>query len=178
MSEIIKTFMIEDFFHYHQCQRHRWCTLSCEYLREFSTKFKTALMVYSRAWGKLIHGKIQKSKISWHCPLKCASRNYALQNFTKCPFTILGARGKSSSGRDELEKTICLLLRHARWSGLRPSLSCQNISQLIFFEHLPAISSQMFMCKTTENFVSVYSVSFMITWSPDTASKMYDEDSQ
>ncbi len=30
----------------------------------------TALMVYSGAWGKLIHEKNQKSKISWHCPFK------------------------------------------------------------------------------------------------------------
>ncbi len=27
-------------------------------------------MVYSGAWGKLIHEKKQKSKISWHCPFK------------------------------------------------------------------------------------------------------------
>jgi hypothetical protein len=40
--------------------------LSCEYLREFSKKFETALLVYSGAWGKLIHEKKQKSKISWH----------------------------------------------------------------------------------------------------------------
>jgi hypothetical protein len=40
------------------------CTLSCEYLREFSKTFGTALMVYSGAWGKLIHEKHQKSKIS------------------------------------------------------------------------------------------------------------------
>jgi hypothetical protein len=31
--------------------------LSCEYLREFSKKFETALLVYSGAWGKLIHEK-------------------------------------------------------------------------------------------------------------------------
>ncbi len=31
-------------------------------------------MVYSGAWGKLIHEKNQKSKISWHCPFnaQCA----------------------------------------------------------------------------------------------------------
>jgi hypothetical protein len=45
-------------------QRHRWSTFSCEYLREFSKKFETALMVYSGAWGKLIHEKNQKQKIS------------------------------------------------------------------------------------------------------------------
>ncbi len=27
-------------------------------------------MVYSGAWGKLIHKKYLKLKISWHCPLK------------------------------------------------------------------------------------------------------------
>jgi hypothetical protein len=32
--------------------------------REFSKKFETTLMVYSRAWGKLIHEKNQKQKIS------------------------------------------------------------------------------------------------------------------
>ncbi len=51
--------MIEDFLH-----------LSCEYLREFSKKFETTLLVYSGAWGKMIHEKNQKSKISWHCPFK------------------------------------------------------------------------------------------------------------
>ncbi len=38
--------------------------VSWEYLREFSKKFETALRVYSRAWGKLIHEKNQKQKIS------------------------------------------------------------------------------------------------------------------
>ncbi len=28
------------------------------------------LMVYSGAWGKLIHEKTQQLKISWHCPFK------------------------------------------------------------------------------------------------------------
>jgi hypothetical protein len=45
--------MIEDFLH-----------LSCEYLREFSKKIETTLMVYSGVWGKVIHEKNQKSKIS------------------------------------------------------------------------------------------------------------------
>ncbi len=31
------------------------CTLSCEYLREFSKKIEMALMVLSGPWGKLIH---------------------------------------------------------------------------------------------------------------------------
>jgi hypothetical protein len=49
---------------------HWWSTLSCEYFRKFSKKFETALVVYSGAWGKLIHEKNQKRKISWHCPFK------------------------------------------------------------------------------------------------------------
>ncbi len=45
------------FCRHHRCRWYRWSTLSFEYLREFSKKFETALMVYSGAWGKLIHGK-------------------------------------------------------------------------------------------------------------------------
>ncbi len=33
-KKIIKTFLIEDFFICHRCQRHRWCTLSCTNFRK------------------------------------------------------------------------------------------------------------------------------------------------
>ncbi len=56
-KKIMKTFLIEDFFICHWCQQHRWCTLSCKYPREFSKKFETTLIVYTGAWGKLIHKK-------------------------------------------------------------------------------------------------------------------------
>jgi hypothetical protein len=36
----------------------RWCTLTCEYLQEFSKKFKMTLELFSGAWGKMIHEKI------------------------------------------------------------------------------------------------------------------------
>jgi hypothetical protein len=36
--------------------------LSCEYLRQFSKKFETALMVYSGAWEKLINEKTRSRK--------------------------------------------------------------------------------------------------------------------
>ncbi len=49
-----------------RCRWYRWCTLTCEYLRKFSKKFKTVLMGYSGAGWKLIHEKNQKQKISWH----------------------------------------------------------------------------------------------------------------
>ncbi len=53
-----------------RCRWYRWCTLTCEYLREFSKRFETVLQEYSGAGGKLIHQKNQKQKISWHCPFK------------------------------------------------------------------------------------------------------------
>ncbi len=52
----------------HRCRWYWWCTLTCEYLREFSNKIVTVLMDYSGAGGKLIHQKNRKQKISWHCP--------------------------------------------------------------------------------------------------------------
>ncbi len=36
----------------------------------FSKKFETAWMGYAGAWGKLIHEKNLRSKISWHYPFK------------------------------------------------------------------------------------------------------------
>ncbi len=75
VPKIIKIFLIEDFFICHRCCWHRWSTLSCEYLCEFSKKFETVLMGYSGAGGKLIHEKNQKQKISWHCPFKIMFSN-------------------------------------------------------------------------------------------------------
>jgi hypothetical protein len=52
------------------------CILSCKYLRAFLKKFETAQMAYSGAWGKLIHEKNLKRKISWHCPFKSSARDF------------------------------------------------------------------------------------------------------
>ncbi len=46
----------------HWCQRHPWCTLICEYLREFLKKFELTLKLFSGAWGKLIHEKKTEAK--------------------------------------------------------------------------------------------------------------------
>jgi hypothetical protein len=48
-----KHFLTEDFFYCHRCQRHLWCTLSCEYLREFLNKFKTVLNGILWGWGEI-----------------------------------------------------------------------------------------------------------------------------
>ncbi len=100
-TKLKKIFLIEDFFICHRC-RHRWSTLSCEYLRKFSKKFEIALMVYSGDWGKLIHEKNQKSKISWHCPFK----GTWLQNVLSIFF-------------------ICHRCQRHRWS----TLSCEHLSK-------------------------------------------------
>ncbi len=55
---------------FHQCRWYRRCTLTCEYLREFSKNFEMILTLFSGAWGKMIHVKSLKQKISWHCPFK------------------------------------------------------------------------------------------------------------
>jgi len=47
---------------------------------ENNEKFRTALIVYSGAWGKQIHEKNLKSKISWHCPFKLRSKVSLLFN--------------------------------------------------------------------------------------------------
>jgi hypothetical protein len=43
-------------------QRNRWCTFSCEYLRDFSKKIERALIGYSGDWGKLIMKKTLNQK--------------------------------------------------------------------------------------------------------------------
>jgi hypothetical protein len=56
-NKIIKIFLLEDFFNLPPVSLTPWCTLSREYLREFSKKFEMAVTVYSDAWGKQIHEK-------------------------------------------------------------------------------------------------------------------------
>ncbi len=75
-TKLLKFFCLKVFSICHRCRKHRWQTLSCEYLREFSKIFETALIVWSEAWGKLIQEKNQKQKISWHCPFKLRKKGF------------------------------------------------------------------------------------------------------
>ncbi len=45
-------------------------------------------MVFSGAWGKLIHEKKKSRKISWHCPFNSGIRDVALLNRLKANFLI------------------------------------------------------------------------------------------
>ncbi len=56
--------MIEDFFHLPPVSTTPVVHLELRISPRISEKFETALMVYSGAWGKLIHEKNQKQKIS------------------------------------------------------------------------------------------------------------------
>ncbi len=72
-TKYLKLFWLKIFSICHLCRWHQWCTLPCKYLEfiaSFFKKFKSALMAYLGAWGKMIHVKKQKQKISWHCPFK------------------------------------------------------------------------------------------------------------
>ena len=75
-TKLLKFFWLKIFF---ICQRHRWSTLSCEYLRKFSKKFEMVLIGHSGVGGKLIHKINQRQKISWHCPFNKQKKNASLK---------------------------------------------------------------------------------------------------
>ncbi len=52
----------------HRCCWFWWCTLSCEYLREFSKKIRNSSNGILWGWGETDSSKNQKQKILWHCP--------------------------------------------------------------------------------------------------------------
>ncbi len=68
-TKLLKFIWLKIFFICHRCQRHRWSTLSCEYLRDFWKKFEMVLMEYSGAGGKLIHKKTRSKKSRDTVPL-------------------------------------------------------------------------------------------------------------
>jgi hypothetical protein len=71
-NKLNKLFGLKIFSICHWCQQHRWCTLSCKYVREFLKKIKTALLGYrySGAWRRLIYEKTCSRKSCGNVPLK------------------------------------------------------------------------------------------------------------
>ncbi len=69
-TKLLKFFCFKDFSICHRCQRHRWQTLNCEYLRKFSQKIRNDPNGIIRGLGNLIQEKNQKQKNSWHSPFK------------------------------------------------------------------------------------------------------------
>jgi hypothetical protein len=86
-NKIIKNFQFEDFCHLPPVSATPVVHHELRISPRIFKKFETALLVYSGAWGKLIHEKNQKSKISWHCPFKdipvLLSNNPARQHYLK-----------------------------------------------------------------------------------------------
>jgi hypothetical protein len=65
-KHIIKTFLIEDFFHLPPLSTTpvMHIELKIKYLHEFSKKLETTILGYSGAWRKLIHDKKPLSRKS------------------------------------------------------------------------------------------------------------------
>jgi hypothetical protein len=60
-----------------------------EYIPEFSKKIAMTLMIFSGAWGKVIHEKDLKQKISLHCP-------FNIRHATICTVYSLSVKWASS----------------------------------------------------------------------------------
>ncbi len=60
-------------------------------------------MVYSGAWGKLIHEKNQKSKISWHCPFTTTG---------PCSYPPPPPRATDPSNQSEYQPGLSFLRSH------------------------------------------------------------------
>ncbi len=120
--------------------------MSCEYLREFSKKLETALMVYSEAWGKLIQEKNQKQKISRHYPFK----------------RLLGYVG-SLLDSGVLLASVMLLASLLALSSLLLMLFPQILASLLLFvsSDVPVVS-----CAAVGPAVAVILTAFVSSWCP------------
>ncbi len=68
---------------------HRWCTLTCEYLREFLKNSKMTLTLFSGPWEKMIHEKNVNKKSRDTVPfLKLFSDTYLPTFFTILSWTF------------------------------------------------------------------------------------------
>ncbi len=67
---IIKIFLIEDFFHLPPVSLTPLANLELRISPRIFKKIRNGLNGVLWGWGKLIHEKNQKQKISWHCPFK------------------------------------------------------------------------------------------------------------
>ncbi len=73
--------VIITFFHFW----YRWCTLTCEYLREFSKKIRNDPSVVFRGFGEDDSWKNLKQKIFWHCPFKYLKFSVLRWSIYLCP---------------------------------------------------------------------------------------------
>ncbi len=76
----------------HRCHWHRWCTLTCEYLREFWKKIEAVLIGYSGAGGKLIHEKTRSQKSRYTVPLRMKIKTVESVEYASMYCKVLGTR--------------------------------------------------------------------------------------
>ncbi len=91
-AKLLKFFCLKIFSICHRCRWHRWCTLSREYLREFSKKIWNGRNGLLRCFGETDSWKNQKSKISWHCSFKyyiLAARGHSYVALLKKKFSLI-----------------------------------------------------------------------------------------
>ncbi len=62
----------------YRCHWYRWCTLTCEYLPEFSKNSKWPLCYFQGP----------KQKISWHCSFKIKNAHFALDCLKYCSIKV------------------------------------------------------------------------------------------
>jgi len=80
--------------------------LSREYLREFSKKFEMAVMLYSDAWGKLIHEKTRSRKSRDTVPLSGPQGNLKqLFFYSNSKSKIVASVGGAYVSKD---KMVCI----------------------------------------------------------------------
>ncbi len=116
-------------------------TLSCTVLFKYSLPVRRdEYLLLSGSWWKMIHDKIMKQKISWHCPFKNIIFQYAQMGICNCPFNAEMAGGVS---------------QEALWSALLWALSV-SVSQTQEVCGKP--SSVFFVCKNVKLLVHLNSI--------------------
>ncbi len=94
------------------CRRWRMCTFTCEYLRKFLKKIEITLLLFSGAWGKMIHEKNLKQKSCVTAALRqnlsffSVKFHYSFFDFKKhCPYSKCWRKAMESG-----HLPLCLLL--------------------------------------------------------------------
>jgi hypothetical protein len=103
------------------------------WLANISANFRknwNALMLFSGAWGKVIHGKNLKQKLSWHCPFKC---RYGAYQVMKKKFAK-DKQAKQANLRQrmrELKKVFQIVCQIKPFKGtVRPDWICMRVVPL------------------------------------------------
>jgi hypothetical protein len=65
----------------HRCRWYNGAPWFANISANFSKNIEITLTLFSGAWGKMIHEKNLKQKISWHCPFK--ERKFVLFEYRK-----------------------------------------------------------------------------------------------